>query len=53
MLCFKCQKEVKEKDRHSFSGYGFYIVYHPECCPKECDGTVCDLDHPEEDKIND
>lgn len=32
---------VHDSERHSFSGYGFYIVFHPECCPRECDGSEC------------
>jgi hypothetical protein len=35
---------------HQFAGYGFYVVFHAECCPIECDGTVCDRDHPSEDQ---
>lgn len=57
MLREKCRKDVKEvgiSKQHCFSGYGFFVIYHPECCPKECDGTICELNHPEnEEKSND
>lgn len=31
---------------HTFSGYGWYCVFHPECCPQTMDGTDCERDHP-------
>lgn len=51
MKCEYCGQEVDGQGisrTHCFSGYGYYNVYHPECCPRECDGTGCDLDHPED-----
>jgi len=32
---------------HTFSGYGWYCKYHPECCPGAMDGTDCSYEHPE------
>jgi hypothetical protein len=44
MNCSKCGLPIDEKP-HSFAGYGYYIEYHKECCPKELDGSECGLDH--------
>lgn len=33
--------------QHTFNGYGFRNVYHPECCPLHFDGTSCSSEHPE------
>lgn len=32
---------------HGFAGYGFWVQYHPECCPGHVDGSVCEYDHPD------
>ena len=32
-------------DGHAFSGYGYRVKFHPECCPRELDGTTCAGDH--------
>jgi hypothetical protein len=49
----KCSKEVSVNEAHTFAGYGFFIAYHPQCCPREVDGWNCEEDHPEENqKLN-
>lgn len=45
-FCHKCGKEIKGNS-HSFAGHGYYVEYHPECCPKEMEDIHCHLDHPE------
>lgn len=53
MYCMKCSKEVSVNEAHTFAGYGFFIAYHPQCCPREVDGWNCEEDHPEENqKLN-
>lgn len=37
---------VGDNEQHSFSGYGFWISFHPECCPGWMDGTACRKEHP-------
>ena len=37
--------EVGDRQEHYFSGYGWFAAYHKECCPREMDGTACDLNH--------
>lgn len=48
--CAACGKELASEQQgsgeHSFSGYGYLIQFHPECCPIEHDGTICDNRHP-------
>ncbi len=46
MYCdsFACTRRtdvVPEGGRHMFYGYGYYLCYHPECCPRSYDGTTC------------
>ncbi len=49
MNCHACDKPIRPRDeKHAFAGYGFYVEFHPECCPTEMDGSECDKDHPEE-----
>lgn len=35
----------EDEDDHSFSGYGFYVKYHEECCPRTVDGSDCGFNH--------
>ena len=53
--CEKCRKElVEDKDAgHTFCGYGFYIEYCHDCCPREFDGMCCDEPHDDDDGGND
>lgn len=30
---------------HTFSGYGYHVAYHPECCPGAVEST-CPHEHP-------
>ena len=46
MWCDECGKAVGD-DAHKFAGWGFFVKYHPACCPGEVDGDRCDEDHPE------
>lgn len=41
MYCYECHKYLERDEQHAFSGYGFFVVYCDEHCPKECDGTEC------------
>lgn len=52
MWCFKMHCAVnggrlydEDEDDHSFSGYGFYVKYHEECCPRTVDGSDCGFNH--------
>lgn len=47
--CDECGKYLKNSD-HSFAGYGFFVAYCPEHCPRHVDGIDCDYDHPETEK---
>ena len=55
MRCEECGKWVSnhlDSDQiHTFSGYGFYVGYCPEHCPRSVDGSDCDYDHPESEEI--
>lgn len=48
--CEKCEKPVRieEYDTHDhyFSGYGFSVQYHEECCPIVLDEMTCEAAHP-------
>lgn len=47
MICMKCGKEIEDRGKsHVFAGYGCYVEYHPECCPRERDGIECQMSHP-------
>lgn len=46
--CKRPKEPVDENKGHYFHGYGYMVKFHPECCPREFDGTECDLPHPEE-----
>lgn len=35
-------------DYHSFAGYGWFLRFHPECCPGGMDGSSCHRDHPDD-----
>jgi hypothetical protein len=51
MTCDKCGREIEERGMsqlHNFSGYGFWVKYHPECCPRQMDGSDCELEHPDD-----
>lgn len=39
--------ELADGIDHDFAGYGYYIRFHPECCPREYDGTTCEDEHPD------
>jgi hypothetical protein len=32
---------------HCFSGWGFFVKFHPECCPRDVAGDKCMLRHPD------
>jgi predicted RNase H-like nuclease (RuvC/YqgF family) len=36
---------------HTFAGWGFFVGYCEECCPREFDGSDCMKDH-EDDILN-
>jgi hypothetical protein len=46
--CQRAEERVAENEAHTFSGYGYLVHFHPECCPREFDGTKCDLPHKKE-----
>lgn len=45
--CSECGVPINFDTAHKFSGYGFFVTYCSGCCPRNVDGTDCDLDHPE------
>jgi hypothetical protein len=50
MNCGHCGQHVEEggiSRTHHFAGHMYFVVYHPECCPRELDGMKCELEHPE------
>ena len=44
--CEVCGVNLPNPTRHSFAGYGWYVTYCEEHCPRELDGTVCEY-HPD------
>lgn len=44
--CVRPEERVSDNEAHEFSGYGFYVKYHPECCPRWEDGMDCLHEHP-------
>lgn len=45
--CPRPQEQVESED-HAFYGYGYRVVFHPECCPLTVEGEPCAVSHEEE-----
>ena len=50
--CAKCGLSLDEDAAglaHMFCGYGYMIQFHPECCPIEHHGDICEYPHPKKE----
>ena len=47
--CDACRRAIEPHETpHLFAGWGFFVAYHPACCPRTLDGDECDRGHGEE-----
>ena len=49
--CPRPKEILPENYEHAFAGYGYYVKFHPECCPLQMDGSDCDYEHPNPDVL--